>query len=182
MRAIEALERWLNRLNTYLLFGAKWVAIICLALMLIIVDIAVFQRYVLNDALAWSEEIAKFVMVWLTFMTAPLGLKIGAHVGIEALIQYLKGRLRQLLLVFIFAGIIALMMVFIKEGYFMTLNARIQRASTIDVSIFYVYICMPIGCTLVALVALEFMVGAIKGLIDPDRGLELPNQGLGSAE
>ena len=182
MRALEALERFVGRINAVLLLAAKWLAIACLVVMLAIVDVAVFKRYVLDDALPWSEEFAKFVMVWLTFMTAPIGLKVGAHVGIEALIQFLKGRMRQVLLAFIFTGIIALMYVFIKEGWFMTWNARLQRASTADVSIFYVYICMPIGCTLVALVAFEFLLGAIKGIIDPSKAPELRGHDMVQAE
>ncbi len=164
---LERLETGLAWVNDRMMVGLKWLAIALLAIMLIIVDIAVFMRYVMNDALAWSEEIAKFVMVWLTFFVAPIGLRMGAHVGIEVILGQLRGRLRQFLIMMIFAGIIALMIVFIKEGAFMTWNARIQRASTIDISIFYVYICMPVGSFAVALVALEYMVNALRGVIDP---------------
>ena len=164
---LEMLENGLAWVNDRIIAVFKWLAIILLALMLIIVDIAVFMRYVMNDALAWSEEIAKFVMVWLTFFVAPIGLRMGAHVGIEVILGQLRGRVRQFLIMMIFAGIIALMIVFIKEGAYMTWNARIQRASTIDISIFYVYICMPIGSFVVAMVALEYMVNALRGIIDP---------------
>lgn len=166
---LETLEAAITRLNDRMLVGLKWLVILLLGLMLLIVDVAVFMRYVMNDALAWSEEIAKFVMVWLTFFAAPIGLRMGAHVGIEVLIGNLRGRIRQLLLLLIFAGIIGLMVVFVKEGAFMTWNARIQRASTIDISIFYVYMCIPIGSFAVGLVALELMVNALRGLIDPDK-------------
>ncbi len=164
---LERLETGLARVNDRVIAVFKWLAIILLALMLVIVDIAVFMRYVMNDALAWSEEIAKFVMVWLTFFVAPIGLRMGAHVGIEVILGQLRGRFRQFLIMMIFAGIIALMAVFVKEGAFMTWNARIQRASTIDISIFYVYICMPIGSFAVAMIALEYMVNAVRGIIDP---------------
>ena len=164
---LELLETGLAWLNDRIIVAFKWFAIFLLALMLVIVDIAVFMRYGLNDALAWSEEIAKFVMVWLTFIVAPIGLRMGAHVGIEVVLGQLRGRFRQFLLMMIFAGVIALMVVFVKEGAFMTWNARIQRASTIDISIFYVYICMPIGSFAVAMVALEYMINAVRGIIDP---------------
>ena len=166
---LETLETAITRLNDRMLVGLKWLVILLLGLMLLIVDVAVFMRYVMNDALAWSEEIAKFVMVWLTFFAAPIGLRMGAHVGIEVLIGNLRGRIRQLLLLLIFAGIIGLMVVFVKEGAFMTWNARIQRASTIDISIFYVYMCIPIGSFAVGLVALELMVNALRGLVDPEK-------------
>ena len=172
---LETLETAITRLNDRILIGLKWLVIMLLGLMLLIVDVAVFMRYVMNDALAWSEEIAKFVMVWLTFFAAPIGLRMGAHVGIEVLIGNLRGRVRQLLLFLIFAGVIGLMVVFVKEGAFMTWNARIQRASTIDISIFYVYMCIPIGSFAVGLVALELLVNALRGLIDP--GKARPQQG-----
>ena len=166
-RFLEVLEGAVVRFNDWVLAGFKWLAIILLIAMLAIVDVAVFMRYVMNDALAWSEEIAKFVMVWLTFVVAPIGLRMGAHVGIGVLIGNLRGRARQVLLIAIFMAIISLMVVFVKEGSFMTWNARIQRASTIDLSILYVYICMPIGSFMVATVALEFLINAVRGVIDP---------------
>ncbi len=165
--ALEALEAGLAFVNGRILTVFKWFAIILLVAMLAIVDVAIFMRYVMNDALAWSEEIAKFVMVWLTFIVAPIGLRQGAHVGIEVLIGNIGGRFRQVLLILIFVGVIALMVVFVKEGSFMTWNARIQRASTIDLSILYVYICMPIGSFMIGMVALEFVINAIRGVIDP---------------
>lgn len=163
------LETGIALFNDRVLVVFKWLAIALLVSMLAIVDVAVFMRYVMNDALSWSEEIAKFVMVWLTFVVAPLGLRSGAHVGIGVLIGNLGGRSRQLLLMVIFLGIISLMITIMKEGSFMAWNARIQRASTIDLSILYVYICMPIGAFMVATVSLEFLLNAIRGVIDPSQ-------------
>jgi TRAP-type C4-dicarboxylate transport system permease small subunit len=54
-------------------------------------------------------------------------------------------------------------------GIFLTWNARIQRHSTVDISILYVYMAMPIGCAAMGLVALEQLLGAIKGVFDPSR-------------
>ncbi len=166
---IERLEWLVGRVNWLTLGLLKGLSIAILAVMTAIIVCAVFFRYVLNDAIIWSEEIAKFLMVWMTFMAAPIGLKMGAHVAIEVLLVRLEGRWRALLQVAIYMAIISLMVVFVKEGMFLTNNAKIQRASTVDVSIFYVYAAMPIGCAVMALVAFEFMLGAIKGIIDPSR-------------
>ena len=170
--AIELLENLIGRLNSLLLSLCKGVSIVLLAIMLGIIVAAVFFRYVLNDAIPWSEEIAKFVMVWMTFIVAPVGLKTGAHIAIDALANRIQGRLYFLLQVWIFSAVILLMLMFVDEASFLTWNARIQRASTIDVSILYVYIAMPIGCAITALVSFEFWLNAVKGLIDPSRGTD----------
>jgi TRAP-type C4-dicarboxylate transport system permease small subunit len=170
--AIEAIERLVGRLNALLLAVCKGLAIFLLAAMTAIVIANVFGRYVLSDAIPWSEEIAKFVMVWMTFIAAPIGLQLGAHIAIDALANALRGRFYFLLQLAIFSAIIALMAMYVDEALFLTLNARIQRASTIDLSIFYVYAAMPIGCAVVALVSLEFWLNALKGLVDPARGTD----------
>lgn len=165
----ERLEMLVGQLNRVVLELFKRLLIAILAIMTGIVVASVFFRYVLNDALPWSEEIAKFFMVWLTFLAAPVGLSRGAHVAIEALSARLSGRINQMLQAIIFILIIWLMVVFVDEGSFLTWNARIQRHSTVDLSISYVYVAMPIGCAAIALVALEYLLGAIKGIFDPSR-------------
>ena len=167
--AIETLERLVGRLNAVLLVFCKALAVLLLTVMTIIIVAAVFYRYVLNDAIAWSEEIAKFIMVWMAFITAPVGMKMGAHIAIEAIAGRLKGRIAWLLQAVIFVSVIALMAMFVKEGAFLTMNARIQRASTIDLSIFYVYLSMPVGCAIMGMVAFEQFLNALKGVFDPSR-------------
>ena len=167
--AVEALERLVGRLNWATLGVCKAAAICLIVIMTAIIVTAVFFRYVLNDSIAWSEEIAKFVMVWMTFIVTPIGLKTGAHIAVEAISGRLGGRAGHLMQVSIFLAIILLMAMFVKEASFLTWSARIQRASTIDVSILYVYAAMPIGCAVTALVAFEFLLKAMKGFLDPAR-------------
>jgi len=169
VNAIDALKRGVGWLNQGLLWVCKALAVGLIVIMTAIIFTNVVFRYGFNDAIAWSEEIAKFVMVWMTFVAAPVGLKLGAHIAIDALANALKGRAFFLLQFIIFANVIALMAMFVDEAWFLTQNAKIQRASTIDLSIFYVYLAMPFGCTITALVAFEFGLNALKGLISPAR-------------
>ena len=125
----------------------------------------VFFRYVLDDALAWSEEIAKFLMVWMTFVAAPIAYKTGALVAIEAFPRALKGRVREVLLIVIEAIVITLMLVFIIKGTFLAQNASIQRASTIDFSIMYVYAAMPVGAFMVLMIAVQSMVASLRYIL-----------------
>ncbi|MGI9425589.1 MAG: TRAP transporter small permease, partial [Hyphomicrobiaceae bacterium] len=94
---LERLETLVGQVNHVVLELFKWLLIAILAIMTGIVVTSVFFRYVLNDALPWSEEIAKFFMVWLTFLAAPVGLSRGAHVAIEAVSARLSGRVHHML-------------------------------------------------------------------------------------
>jgi TRAP-type C4-dicarboxylate transport system permease small subunit len=161
------LEMGLGVFNRWALKLLTWLAIGLLALMTVIVLTAVFYRYVLSDAVAWSEEIAKFLMVWMTFMAAPIAYRQGALVAVEALPHFLKGRLHWLLVLMVQVVVIAIMVIFVKEGSFLTWNARIQTASTIEVSISAVYVSMPIGGLVLLTVSLQMALESIGKIIRP---------------
>ncbi|MCP5152989.1 MAG: TRAP transporter small permease [Ectothiorhodospiraceae bacterium] len=167
MRFLEGLERWLERFNGGLLKGLWWLSIATIAVMTVIVLAAVFFRYVLAEALPWSEEIAKFLMVWMTFLAAPIAYREGALVAVGALPDRLSGRLAQLLVIIVQLVVISVMVVFLKEGSFLTWNARIQTASTIELSISWVYVSMPLGAVALLSVSLGLLVTAIRELIRP---------------
>ena len=163
--ALGKIESILGGINGAVLRLFRWLALSILAVMTAIVLSGVFFRYVLDDALAWSEEIAKFLMVWMTFIAAPIAYKTGALVAIEAFPRALKGRVREVLLVIIEAIVITLMLVFIIKGTFLAQNASIQRASTINLSIMYVYAAMPVGAFMVLMVAAQSMVASLRYIL-----------------
>jgi TRAP-type C4-dicarboxylate transport system permease small subunit len=67
------------------------------SLMVVIVSAQVVLRYLFNSSLDWADEIARLCFVWAIFIAIPLGLKGGAHIGIEMLVLRFPVWLRQLL-------------------------------------------------------------------------------------
>jgi TRAP-type C4-dicarboxylate transport system permease small subunit len=74
-----------ERLNTALLAVCRIVAMIALALMVAFILGQVFFRYVLDDAPSWTEEAARFAMLWMTGLMAPLAYRQGGFVAIDML-------------------------------------------------------------------------------------------------
>lgn len=92
----------LERLNNVLLGIGKIIAVVALAIMVGLILGQVFFRYVLNDAPNWTEEGARFGMLWMTGLMAPLAMRMGGFVAIDmlerALPRLLAGLLTLLLL------------------------------------------------------------------------------------
>ena len=76
---MAAVRKVLNNIEEYLVVPLVGV-------MVAIVILQVIFRYIVKGSLPWSEELARYLMVWITFIGASIGVKRGAHVGIEALI------------------------------------------------------------------------------------------------
>ncbi|MEO0931241.1 MAG: TRAP transporter small permease subunit [Pseudomonadota bacterium] len=75
----------LERFNTVILAIGKAIAVAALAIMVCLILGQVFFRYVLNDAPNWTEEGARFGMLWMTGLMAPMAYRIGGFVSIDML-------------------------------------------------------------------------------------------------
>ncbi len=55
-----------------------------------IVSLQFFTRYVLNDSLGWTEEIARYLLIFLTFIGSVTCVRQGAHIFLEFFYRYVS--------------------------------------------------------------------------------------------
>jgi TRAP-type C4-dicarboxylate transport system permease small subunit len=82
-RALDAVDRL-----------ARKVIVAASAAMILIVTLQVVLRYGFNSSIDWSEEISRLLFVWCMFLAIPLGIREGAHVGIELLVAHIAPAVR----------------------------------------------------------------------------------------
>jgi TRAP-type C4-dicarboxylate transport system permease small subunit len=162
-----ALVGALSRLNGALLFLCRWIAISLVAIIAVIVTASVVMRYGFNYSLSWAEDAAKFLMVWLTFIGAPLGFRHGAHVSLD-LMPPLPAPVERLLRILVHATVVVLMVMLARFSWAFAVNGWNQVALTIgDLSMFWIFVSMPVGCALMASVAFELMIRSVFGVPEP---------------
>ena len=80
-----AILRPLAAAITAILAVARWLAIALLGIMVLVILTQIVFRYVLGDALNWTEEAARFGMLWMTGLMAPVAYRRGGFVAIDML-------------------------------------------------------------------------------------------------
>jgi TRAP-type C4-dicarboxylate transport system permease small subunit len=114
-----------------------------------IVFLQFFTRYVLNDSLAWTEEIARYGLMWVVFVGGAMVTRRNSHIAVELISNVMKpGPLRACLLAFVdivkfaFIGLLAYLSVTILD------RMTIQRMTVFDLPMSYVYAGVAFGCFL----------------------------------
>lgn len=60
------------------------ICIVLMSTMSLLLAVQVFMRYVMQASLSWSEELARYIFIWLIYLGISYGAKIMKHIKIEA--------------------------------------------------------------------------------------------------
>jgi TRAP-type C4-dicarboxylate transport system permease small subunit len=107
----------LQRLNTALLALGRALGIAALAIMVCLILAQIVFRYLTPNALNWSEEAARFGMLWMTGLMAPLAYRRGGFVAIDMAERGLGEKLSSLLTIVLLAISLAVLIVCIDKGF-----------------------------------------------------------------
>ncbi len=131
------------------LFIIKWsgrFATFLLGLLACVVFFGVVQRLVIRSPFAWTDEFAKYCMVWMTFIGAPVVMVKASHVTVDMLHKFLPEFWLHVVRVAIGLFCCVILFLFVKYGWAAALSA--QRQSIVimkSVTMFWVYVSVPIG-------------------------------------
>ncbi|KRH98513.1 TRAP transporter small permease [Curvibacter sp. PAE-UM] len=118
-------------------FGLLMVA--CLGLMVVMVFGNVVLRYGFNSSITMSEELSRWLFVWMTFLGAVVGLIQHAHLGTDALLSRLPARGRKVCFV-LAHGLMLAMCWFMFDGARQQALINLQSTSAVmEVSMAWLY-------------------------------------------
>lgn len=138
----------MQKLENAFVEANKWALILLLGAMSCIVFANVTLRYTTNYSIYWAEEVARYMMIWLTFLGAGLTLRYGGHVAITNLMEIMPAQKQRLLRGFIVICLIAFFAVMIWVGYGYAMRMRFQMTPATRIPFAYVYAAMPVGFAL----------------------------------
>jgi TRAP-type C4-dicarboxylate transport system permease small subunit len=125
-----------------------WIAFVLFWALAFIVFLQFFTRYILNDSLSWTEEIARYGLMSLTFIGAAIVVRKGTHIAVEVILQFAPPLAARWLLAFIDA----MMLIFLAILFYFSLTIvermHSQRMTVFELPMSIVYGGIALGCLL----------------------------------
>ncbi|MCP4753372.1 MAG: TRAP transporter small permease [Proteobacteria bacterium] len=129
------------------------VSVMAFATMLMVVLLGVFFRYVMEDPFQWTEELARFLMLWGAFLAMNLAMRSEEHIRIDFIVKTMPRAVQSVvgILVDLLAGCF---LVYLTIKGIQTTSGAIMTALSMDFSMAWIYASVPVGAflTLVQLV------------------------------
>ena len=143
---IKSISKLYNRLEEVLLVST-------LVISVLVIFYQVVMRYVFNASPAWTEELARFLFVWMSWLGMSLTQKRGEHICIELLTQKLKGKCLAATTIIAHILTIVICVVLVRYGYVvMELVMRTnQTSAALKFPMWIVFLACPFSCALMIL-------------------------------
>tara|TARA_Y100001970_G_scaffold180199_1_gene219379 strand:+ start:1087 stop:1683 length:597 start_codon:yes stop_codon:yes gene_type:complete len=175
----------LQNTNTFILRIGRQLAWIAILIMVIVIIIQVFFRYVLNNALPWPDEVARFFMLWMTGLIAPSAYRWGGFVSIDMLERFLPKILSNILIFLILLVSLTVLLIGFEMGLKHINAGWIFSSSSIKIpfsliggkteamKLAWMYMSLPVGIFLLILVNVELVLRNILSIFNSENDLPL---------
>jgi len=124
----------------------EWIMIVIFALLVLDVLIQVISRYVLGESFSWTEEFARFALIWLTILGAAYLNGTQEHLSMDFLYQKFSAsnqkKVAVLIEILIFLFALVVMVIGGLNLVYTTLHLE-QLSGTLRIPLGYVYAILP---------------------------------------
>ena len=156
MKTYEKIIDYLNKAT-----GA--VVIVMLAILVVIVLLAVFYRYVLNDSITWSAEVARYMCIWVGFLSASLVLNERGHIGLEFFIHKAPEAYQNIVRCICDAAVLVFLVIIVVLGVQLSIFQLSQHSPSLRISMIWPYASVPVAAFLMSLQAVLLIMKDLKG-------------------
>jgi len=141
IRILTAINRRCHRTSKALVIGM-------MAVMSVVILVQVFLRYVVKASLPWSEELARYLMVWIGLLGASLALQEGRHIEVTLLLERVPRRVRKVLTGIALLAVLWFLWLMLQQGYLLIGNIWLQRSPAMSIPMVIPYAAIPVGAVL----------------------------------
>jgi len=144
--------------------------LVIVVMVVLVVDVLwqVFTRFILKDPSTWTEELAIFMLIWVSLLGAAVALNRGAHLGIDYFVGKLPPRKRQYTEIFAFLCIVLFSFTVMTLGgiELVTTTLRLEQLSpALGIQVGYVYLAIPISGFFLVLYSVIGLVERLAALV-----------------
>ena len=152
MRLRRALENIVN-----------WISIILFGVMFVLIFGQIVLRSVFNAPTIWSEELARYIFIWVCFLGWIIAARRGTHLGVDVLLQLLPSPAQRVFHACIAVATLIFAGVLLWTGFSVVVTNTDVETVTLFFNFGVVYAIVPIAAILIAMYALRDLAAAIRG-------------------
>lgn len=139
---------------------------VLMAAMVLDVTWQIFTRYATASPSSWTEEVARFLLIWIGLLGAAWAYRKRAHLGLSYLVEKQSAAMQQKLAVFgyLASALFALLVMVYGGSQLVLLTLKLNQVSaSLGLKIGFIYTIIPVSGLLITIYALDFTRATLAG-------------------
>lgn len=143
-----------------------YICIILITLMTSLIFIQVIARYAFGNSLSWSEELARYMFIWLIYLGISYGAKIMKHIKIDAGLKLFPQKMRPYIQIIgdIFFLIFSVFIIITSLNLVQKQITLGQKSSAMQIPMWIIYAAPLVGFTLTAIRQIQTILYRVQEL------------------
>ncbi len=133
----------MKKLDTILGRALYWLIAGLMFAMAMLIFAQVLARYAFGNSLTWSEEIGRYIFVWMSFLGMATAIREKAHVALDILLQHLTGVSKKAIVLFNGLLLLVLSGALVASGFYLVQYGMLQNSSAVRLPMHFVYCVIP---------------------------------------
>lgn len=129
------------------------------ALMVMDVWLGVLSRYLLDLQITWTEELARYLMIWAALLAVSCGVHYREHVGLMVVLEKFPRHIRRWISLILDLIGLGFFLILFYYGYNLSREGATQYANIFNITMALPYAAVPVAA---ALAALQMLLVALK--------------------
>ena len=139
--------------------------VVMFALMVIFIFLQIIMRFVVGHSLVWSEELGKFIFVWLSWLGISIGERRNEHIKITLVTDRLSPKWQKVFEIVAYLILLGILAVIIYYAIILVAFQWKVKYAGIKISTSWGYLSLVLGCGFMALRVIAVLYRDIKALI-----------------
>ena len=158
----------LDKLFTGMRAVLYWFSVAAMSVMLVVIFAQVVSRYVFSWTPEWSEELARYLFVWVVFIGSALIMGESGYLAVQFVPNHFKGTAtgRFLEIVINLSGYVFILILF-TQGAKMTRVMTFQMSPGMEIPMSWVYAVIPLSSALMLLYLVKDTVRIVREFSGP---------------
>jgi TRAP-type C4-dicarboxylate transport system permease small subunit len=140
-------------------------SVVLMGVLLVVLSIQVFTRFVLNDPAIWTEEVSRLLFIYLALFGASAAIKSRSHVRIDFFVNFLPIKIRMIIAMVLDVVVVGVLVVLVKLGYDETSRQSMLSMVSLDLKMTWFYAVFPITMGLMVLRLIQRLFIDVKAFI-----------------
>lgn len=144
----------------------KYTACVVLVIIVLVGTAQIVFRFLLKSSLIWSEELMRYLFVWLSFLTASIAVREHKHISVDFVTSFIPAKINRVFYLISRAAMLAYFYFMIPAGFQLCAKTAMNKSTILPITWNYVYAALPVGMILMTVSMASVFLGDLRAFQD----------------